>query len=329
MLSIAIIFALGSAGILKSEILTNFLIQIVVVSGIPIILYSLFVSKSLKKTFSDFGFKKLSWKLFWYSCLIALILYIINLFVATFFSSVTYIFGYEPSLPTLSVSYSTLLKDFFYTACLPGLCEEVIHRGLLLNGSKKCGYTRYGLIISSLLFGLLHLNIEQFFYASILGCLMGISVLATESIWTSVICHFTNNFFSVFFSHDLNTFLHKICEKVLSIVEKLSIFEFVIISTIAVLALLWLFNKIIAKIKAIKLQEKTEKLSKELNFENLSEEEAKNKVEQINTMLEALDKERDILKEKNKPGYIERIFIISAICLGTIGTIFTFLYGFI
>lgn len=328
MISVAIIFVLGTAGILQNEILTNLLIQVVVVAGIPLILYSIFVSKSVKKTLSDFGFKRLSAKLLLFSCLLALILFVINIFVSSCFSSILFLFGYETSIPALNVTYSELLKDFVLTACLPGLCEEILHRGMLLNGSKKCGYTRYGLIISSLLFGLMHLNIAQFFYATVLGFLMGVSVLATESIWTGVICHFTNNFFSIFFSYELNTILHKLYDKILSYINKLSIFSFIILSSATVMLLMWTFVKIIRKIKAIKLKEKTEQLSKELNFENLSEEEAENKVKQINDLLITLNQtHKSLSQDKSKPNFVDRIFIISAICLGAIGTFLTFVAG--
>ena len=202
MLLVAVIFVLGTAGFLQSDFLATFLIQIVVVAGVPIIIYSLFVTKSIKQTFFNFGFKKLSTKLVLLSFAVGIVLYLLNIFVADSFATFIVLLGYETTIPTLSVSYSGMLVDFLLTACLPGLCEEILHRGLVLNGCKKEGYTRYGLIISSILFGLLHLNILQFFYATILGFCIGLSVLATESIWTGIICHFTNNFLSVYFSYD-------------------------------------------------------------------------------------------------------------------------------
>ena len=330
MISVAIVFALGTAGILTNDTIINILIQIVIVAGIPLILYSLFVSKNPKTTLRDFGFKKLSGKLFLLSCIIALILFVLNIFVSSCFSSILYLFGYEQTIPLLNVGYGEMLKDFFFTACLPGVCEEILHRGMMLNASKKYGYTRYGLIISSLLFGLMHLNINQFFYATILGLLMGISVLATESIWTGVICHFTNNFFSVLFSYDLNTPIHKLYNFLISQISKLSIFGFIVLSTITVLVLLWAFTKIIKTIKELKLKEKSKKLSDELNFENMTEQEAQAKVNQINELLISLDETHNKLAwEKRKPAFIDRLFIIASITLGAVATILTFVAGLI
>ena len=59
MLSVAVIFVLGYLGIITDSYLSTFLIQGVVMLAMPVILYSLFVSKNVKQTFSDFGFKKI------------------------------------------------------------------------------------------------------------------------------------------------------------------------------------------------------------------------------------------------------------------------------
>ena len=231
MISVAIIFVLGTAGTLTNDTLINILIQIVIVAGIPLILYSLFVSKNPKTTLKDFGFKKLSGKLFLLSCIIALILFVLNIFVSSCFSSILYLFGYEQTIPLLNVGYGEMFKDFFFTACLPGVCEEILHRGMMLNASKKYGYTRYGLIISSLLFGLMHLNIQQFFYATILGLLMGFLVSMTRSIWPSIIIHFCNNFINVYFTFaETNNLPGAEFTNILNSLASKNIFMFIILS---------------------------------------------------------------------------------------------------
>ena len=91
MVLVAIVFVLGYMDIFKSQILVTILLQIIIVSGIPILLYSLLVSKNFKQTFKDFGFKKLSSKLVLYSFLVALVLYFLNIFVADCFQSIVYL----------------------------------------------------------------------------------------------------------------------------------------------------------------------------------------------------------------------------------------------
>ena len=80
MLLVAVIFVVGTAGYIKSDFLATFLIQIVVVAGVPLIMYSLFVTKSIKKTFANFGFKKLSGKLVLLSFAVGIVLYLLNIF---------------------------------------------------------------------------------------------------------------------------------------------------------------------------------------------------------------------------------------------------------
>jgi hypothetical protein len=87
------------------------------------------------------------------------------------------------------------------TGILPGVCEEVSHRGLLLRGfAPKLGIMR-AILVSSLMFGFMHMNIAQFLYTAILGYFMALSVMATRSLWTGIIIHFMNNGLNTYFSY--------------------------------------------------------------------------------------------------------------------------------
>ena len=327
MLMVAVVFVLGYLDVFKSDWISSILIQIIIATAIPMLMYSLLVSKSFKQTLSDFGFKKLTGKMLGLSIVIAIILYALNIFMAESFSSLIYLLGFENSIPALSISNKEILNEFILTACLPGLCEEILHRGMMLNGCKKQGFTRYGLIFSSLLFGLMHLNILQFFYASILGVFMGIAVLATESIWTSVICHFTNNFFSIYFSFNKGWPLQNLVGYINSLIEKLHPVVFVLVVSATMLVLIYLFKLVINKIYKIKLNLQAEKLTQEVKLEtqNLTSEE---KVEKINNKLSELSiKKMQELKDSSKANFVDKIFLYSSISLGAIATIFSFITG--
>lgn len=75
--------------------------------------------------------------------------------------------------------------------------EEMVFRGLVLNGYKKSGNTFRAILFSALLFGLMHLNFNQAAYAVFLGIVMAVLVEATGSLWGSVIFHMTVNMHSV------------------------------------------------------------------------------------------------------------------------------------
>jgi membrane protease YdiL (CAAX protease family) len=73
------------------------------------------------------------------------------------------------------------------------ILEELIFRGIILNGLLKSYSPLKSIIISSLLFGLVHLNPWQFIGASIGGILSGWVYFKTKKITLPIIIHMTNN----------------------------------------------------------------------------------------------------------------------------------------
>ena len=179
----------------------SFLSQIVIMLGVPIVGMRMFwrrkrgIDLPWNKTFSNFGFNRPGWRVIGYAVLLGLLAYVFNLFVAGFFSGILNLIGFRfPTPGEDSISgIGGLLVSFVLIAVLPGLCEEVTHRGMLLRSfADKFGMMR-AILLSSVLFGFMHLNIVQVFYATILGFVMAMSIVATRSIWTGVIIHFMNN----------------------------------------------------------------------------------------------------------------------------------------
>ncbi len=72
-------------------------------------------------------------------------------------------------------------------------CEEFVFRGVIYNSFRKTGSVFWAIILSSLLFGLMHLNINQALYACVIGVLLALLVEATGSLWSSVVCHMVFN----------------------------------------------------------------------------------------------------------------------------------------
>ena len=71
--------------------------------------------------------------------------------------------------------------------------EEFSCRGVIFRGMKKEITTITAVILSALIFGFFHLNLNQFIYAFLLGIIMALAVEATGSIWASIIIHMTIN----------------------------------------------------------------------------------------------------------------------------------------
>ncbi len=77
-------------------------------------------------------------------------------------------------------------------ALTPAIFEETIFRGMLYNTYSKSRPIA-GIILSALLFGLMHQNFNQMPYAFFLGLIMAFMLEATDSIISPMIMHFTLN----------------------------------------------------------------------------------------------------------------------------------------
>lgn len=77
---------------------------------------------------------------------------------------------------------------FFTIAVVPAVCEEVLCRGVLFWGYRKCGRW-VAILLTALLFGILHMNPNQFFYAFALGIVFALVNDITGSILPSVFLH--------------------------------------------------------------------------------------------------------------------------------------------
>ena len=84
----------------------------------------------------------------------------------------------------------------FTTAVVPAFVEEFLFRGMVLGNLLPYGRTT-AIFGSALLFGIMHQNVGQFFYATAAGVVLGWIYVRTRSVWPGVLVHFCNNFYSV------------------------------------------------------------------------------------------------------------------------------------
>ena len=76
--------------------------------------------------------------------------------------------------------------------CAP-VVEEIVCRGFFTNRLNKIMSFTAAAIISALMFGALHMNINQFCYATVLGLIFAYTNRASGSIFTSMIMHIVFN----------------------------------------------------------------------------------------------------------------------------------------
>ncbi|MCK9574457.1 MAG: type II CAAX endopeptidase family protein [Clostridia bacterium] len=185
------------------DIVYTLITQIGIMLFIPIFFVNkIKKQKTINTLKNDFGFKKIKFESILVSVLIGGLAFLLNIAVASFFSGILQLFGYTP--PTSSsgdsvTTWSAFIVAIIFTGLLPAICEEITHRGLLLNGLKQLGVKR-AIIFSSILFGLIHLNVMQTFYAIVMGALMATTVVISGSIIPAIIIHFMNNSINVYLS---------------------------------------------------------------------------------------------------------------------------------
>ncbi len=92
---------------------------------------------------------------------------------------------------------SSMLYVALIMAVIGPLAEELAFRGIIYAGLRKSGRLLSAIVLQALLFGLMHLNINQMSYAIVLGLAFGILDEVTNSLWPGLIGHFMINFGSV------------------------------------------------------------------------------------------------------------------------------------
>lgn len=95
---------------------------------------------------------------------------------------------------TEAMNGSTLWLSCLYSLVIAPVMEELFFRKLLLDRMRPLG-DGVAILFSGVAFGLFHGNLDQFFYATLLGCLFAYVYLNTGSLIGSVTMHTTLNFF--------------------------------------------------------------------------------------------------------------------------------------
>ena len=85
-----------------------------------------------------------------------------------------------------------LVMGVFAMGVMPGICEELMFRGVVLRGYERYG-SRKAIIISSLLFASLHGSVQGFPGQLLMGLVLGLVVCKSGSIYAGMMLHTTYN----------------------------------------------------------------------------------------------------------------------------------------
>lgn len=89
---------------------------------------------------------------------------------------------------------STTISMMLYAGFIGPFAEEFIYRGYTMRSLERTGAGKgYALVISSMLFGIMHANPTQSIYAFFAGMVFGYAAMEYGIIW-SILLHIANNF---------------------------------------------------------------------------------------------------------------------------------------
>jgi membrane protease YdiL (CAAX protease family) len=150
--------------------------------------------KKTKRQFNDvFKFNKISLFL-WIAITVFIIGYVI--IISELDNILTYVLPVPEMLRGVSDTLTgkeVFIISLVITGILPSFTEELFFRGLILDGLKNNYSTLKSVLISTLIFGVIHLNPWQLLSAFILGLFSAWICINTNSIILCIFMHLFNN----------------------------------------------------------------------------------------------------------------------------------------
>ena len=182
--------------------ITNIIINAFVMFA-PFLLFAIYTSKGNSYNLSFSRPKtnnKDTAKYILFAMFLSYVAGLVRLIVSALFS---FVIGKEPYVPELGASYSNatiaIIVEIICTGILTALIEEFAFRGVLLTYLRKFGDVP-AIVVSSLVFAVLHGNFVQIPYVFVLSSGLAFITIKTGSIYPAIFVHFVNNSIATLYS---------------------------------------------------------------------------------------------------------------------------------
>lgn len=126
---------------------------------------------------------------------ILLLLTIAFLVIASYINAVSMLFVQNMTAVSLQGTGHYFLQSILVFAIFPAVAEEILFRGYIFRGIIN---KNVAVIVSALMFALLHMNFNQMSYAFIMGLLFALVVRITDNLSATVLIHLLFNFYNIF-----------------------------------------------------------------------------------------------------------------------------------
>lgn len=336
---------------LAGDVVYSLIIQIGVLFLLPFVLYAIRLRVKPKEVFEHCNFAKMNPSCIIISIVLGILCFIINVAVSSLFNGILAFSGYNfGSGGSVGLEYYSTWNFFLQillVAVLPAICEEFLHRGILLQGIKHAGFKK-AILISSICFALLHLNIEQFFYAFVIGLILGFVSVVAKNIYPAIIIHFVNNAIATYLDFAsvkgwafgdvldwLETFLFK--NNPFTVFFTISVVMIIVVVLLCFFIWLLYRQTIIRKVnRAVnKAYSNVSVFSRNKPIRVSEEQEVIVELLENSTLLnldyKEMDNPIDIVMPKEKSRYRikarDKVFLWGSLVLGILVTLFTYTWG--
>lgn len=334
------------------DVIGTLIIQGLIMFALPMVLYCTFIKVKPKSLFKTCNFTKVNTATVFISLGLGVCMFFITIAVSAVFNGIISFFGYQVPLSfgvsePIDTGIGKFFLDVLLIAVLPAIGEEFLHRGVVLQGTKHEGFGK-AIVMSSVLFGLMHLNISQVSYAIVLGLIMGFASVVAKNIWVPIIMHFTNNFIAVYLDYAaVNGWFGGGFYSRLAELSKSSMVVVFVVCFVALLAIACLMIYLILQLFKQNILRKVNRAIDDVyadNGERMTDDpiviQKSRMLQQMleeNTLLnlnyEAMKSPIEVVMPKQKVKYKtslkDHIFLIASIILGGLVTLFTLIWGFI
>lgn len=169
--------------------------------GIPAVLLCLFNGSGLVKTFE---IKSVSFSKVWKCVGLGLCLQPVTILVNIFWQRLVNV-PQGTSSAAVPSGLKEMLIVFVFTCVVPALSEEFLLRGMYLSSVKRKGYT-FTIIVTTVMFVLLHADPGTVAAHAILGAAAAFAVLNTNSVYGGILVHLSFNFGGMMVDYIVNKY---------------------------------------------------------------------------------------------------------------------------
>lgn len=200
---VAIIFGLcNNFGLSSDSDLLRYICSCgdIIIYALTFLLPTLFISKYVPKREETVTYAKRLPKRFFTVIAATLGLVTAASFLVSIISMIASNYGIGLKEPSIALPKNAIdvVLTFVSMAVTPALVEELLFRKVILNSLAPYG-KKFAIVISAILFSLMHCNPSQFLHAFIAGLIFGWLAVKTKSVLPSMIIHLLNNSLSVFY----------------------------------------------------------------------------------------------------------------------------------